>query len=139
MKLQQQFFSAYIQLYRPVLNRLNALLAPHNLFHSQWGVLKLLKIQGEMTSAEIAAHQQVEKPSITNIMQRLVDMNLVVIRPGLDKRVKRIDLSESGHQTVEMIMTELETVYCEILDGVSDEDMETAIRVMESARKNLIN
>lgn len=139
MKRQQQFFSEYIQLYRPVLNRLNALLAPYNLFHSQWGVLKLLKLEGEMTSAEIAAHQQVEKPSITNIMQRLVEMDLVVIRPGLDRRVKRIDLSESGHRTVDLIMSELETLYCEILEDVSDEDMDVAIRVMESARKNLIN
>lgn len=136
---RQQFFTEYIQLYRPVLNRLNALLAPYNLFHSQWGVLKLLKLEGEMTSAQIAAHQQVEKPSITNIMQRLVEMGLVAIRPGLDKRVKWIGLSESGHHTVDLIMAELETVYCEILEGVSDEEMEVAVRVMESAKKNLIN
>ncbi|WP_153722476.1 MarR family winged helix-turn-helix transcriptional regulator [Sporosarcina cascadiensis] len=139
MKRQQQFFTEYIQLYRPLLNRVNTLLAPYNLFHSQWGVLKLLKMNGEMTSAEIAAHQQVEKPSITNIMQRLMEMDLVVVRPGLDRRVKHIDLSESGHHTVETIMAELEMLYCEMLDGVSDEDIETAIRVMESARKNLIN
>ncbi|WP_342536567.1 MarR family transcriptional regulator [Sporosarcina sp. FSL K6-3508] len=139
MKRQQMFFTEYFQVYRPVLNRLNMLLAPHNLFHSQWGILKLLKLEGEMTSAEIALRQQVEKPSVTKIIQRLVEMNLVSVRPGTDRREKWIGLTAAGQNTVETIMAELEILYCELLNGIELEELESAIRVMESARKNLNN
>ncbi|MDV6377265.1 MarR family transcriptional regulator [Sporosarcina sp. GW1-11] len=137
MKRQPQFFAEYIQLYRPLLNRLNTLLAPYGLFNSQWGILKLLKLEGEMTSAEIASRRQVEKPSVTKIIQRLLEMNLVSIRPGTDRREKWIGLTELGHETVDKVVLQLETLYCELLEGVELEDIETAIRVMESARKNL--
>ncbi|WP_153731119.1 MarR family winged helix-turn-helix transcriptional regulator [Sporosarcina obsidiansis] len=139
MRHQQQFFAEYIKIYRPVLNRLNTLLSPYGLFHSQWGILKLLKIEGEMTSAEIALRQQVEKPSVTKIVQRLLEMNLISVRPGMDRREKWIGLTEAGQDTVDRILSELQELYCEILEGVEQEDMETAIRVMELARKNLNN
>ncbi|PIC64215.1 hypothetical protein CSV79_07765 [Sporosarcina sp. P13] len=137
MKRQPQFFAEYIQLYRPLLNRLNTLLAPYSLFNSQWGILKLLKLEGEMTSAEIATRRQVEKPSVTKIVQRLLEMDLVSIRPGTDRREKWIGLTSQGHETVDKIVSELEKVYCGLLEGVELEDIETAIRVMETARKNL--
>ncbi|AXI00500.1 MarR family transcriptional regulator [Sporosarcina sp. PTS2304] len=137
MKVQPQFFAEYVQLYRPLLNRLNTLLAPYSLFHSQWGILKLLKQEGEMTSADIAIRRQVEKPSVTKIIQRLLEMNLVSIRPGTDRREKWIGLSDQGHETVDKIISELEEFYRELLEDVEIEDIEIAIRVLETARKNL--
>lgn len=137
MQFSQKFFAEYIQLYRPILNRLNTLLAPYQLFHSQWGILKLLKLEGEMTLAEIAMHRQVEKPSVTKIVQRLLEMELVSIRPGLDRREKWIVLTENGQITVKTIMSDLEVLYGELLEGAPPEDIEAGIRMLELANKNL--
>lgn len=139
MELSQQFFSAYITIYRPLLNRLNTILAPYNLFHSQWTILKLLKLEGEMTSAEIAARQQVEKPSVTKIVQRLVEMELVSARPGEDRREKWLGLTDTGQETVERILDELQAMYKELLGDVDPQEVETAAQVMECIRKNLNN
>lgn len=137
MKTSQQFFTEYIQIYRSTLNRLNALLSPYQLFHSQWGILKLLAFEGEMTSAEIAVRRQVEKPSVTKIIQRLLEMELISIRPGTDRREKWIGLTEHGQLTVQNIMGDLEVLYEELLEGAAPEDIEAGIRVLESANKNL--
>ena len=137
MKRSQQFFTEYIQFYRPVLNRLNTLLAPYQLFHSQWGILKLLWLEGEMTSAEIAVQKQVEKPSVTKIIQRLVEMDLVSIRPGTDRREKWIGLTQKGEATVIKVMSDLEVFYEELLEHASQEDIEAGIRILELANKNL--
>lgn len=137
MKSSQQFFSEYIQIYRPILNRLNTLLAPYQLFHSQWGILKLLWLESEMTSAEIAVRRQVEKPSVTKIVQRLLEMDLVSIRPGTDRREKWIGLTEHGKATVIKVMSDLEVLYEEILEGATQQDIEAGIRILELANKNL--
>ena len=137
MKSSQQFFSEYIQIYRPLLNRLNILLSPYQLFHSQWGILKLLWLEGEMTSAEIAVRRQVEKPSVTKIVQRLLEMDLISIRTGTDRREKWIGLTEHGRATVMKIMSGLEVFYEELMEGAAQEDIEAGIRVLEAANKNL--
>ncbi|ARJ38882.1 hypothetical protein SporoP8_08375 [Sporosarcina ureae] len=137
MKQSQQFFAEYVQLYRPLLNRLNNLLAPYQLFHSQWGILKLLWIEGEMTSAEIAVRRQVEKPSVTKIVQRLLEMGLVSVRPGTDRREKWIGLTEQGQATVSNIIAGLEVFYENLLEGATEEDLEAGIRILKQANKNL--
>lgn len=139
MKQQTQFFTEYIQLYRPLLNRLNMLLAPYSLYNSQWAILKLLKQEGEMTSADIAARRQVEKPSVTKMVHRLLEMGLVEVRTGTDRREKWIGLSDQGHQTVDRIKLELDALYDGLLDGAAQEDIDTAVRMMELAKKNLDN
>lgn len=137
MKKSQQFFTEYIQFYRPVLNRLNTLLAPYQLFHSQWGILKLLWFEGEMTSAEIAVRKQVEKPSVTKIIQRLLEMELVTIRPGTDRREKWIVLAPKGEATVIKVMADLEVFYDGLLGDATQEDIEAGIRIMQLANQNL--
>lgn len=137
MKRSQEFFSEYIQFYRPMLNRLNALLAPYQLFHSQWGILKLLWVEGEMTSADIAIRKQVEKPSVTKIVQRLAEMELVSLRPGTDRREKWIGLTHRGRTTVHNVLSELEVLYEDLVEGATSEDIEAGIRIMEIATKNL--
>ncbi|PIC58263.1 MarR family transcriptional regulator [Sporosarcina sp. P12(2017)] len=137
MEQTQQFFPEYVQLYRPLLNRLNNLLAPYQLFHSQWGILKLLWLDGEMTLAEIAIRRQVEKPSVTKIIQRLLEMGLVSIRPGTDRREKWIGLTEQGKATVVNVMADLEVFYDNLLEGATVEDLEAGIRVLKLANKNL--
>ncbi|ARK24746.1 hypothetical protein SporoP37_08770 [Sporosarcina sp. P37] len=137
MKPSQQFFTGYFHYYRPVLNRLNTLLAPYQLFHSQWGILKLLWLEGEMTSAEIAARRQIEKPSVTKVIQRLLEMDLVSIRPGIDRREKWIGVTDRGQRVVAAVMSDLELFYEELLEGAAPEDIEAGLRILEIANKNL--
>jgi DNA-binding MarR family transcriptional regulator len=120
-----------------LLNQINAKLAQYGLFNSQWSIMKLLMQEGAMTPAEIAHRQQVEKPSITKILQRLVEMKYVESTPGQDKREKWIRLTSSGEAVCHDIMNQLASLYEDLLKGSSQEEVEMAISVLARAHQNL--
>lgn len=90
-----------------------------------------------MTPAEIAHRQQVEKPSITKILQRLGEMEYVESSPGQDKREKWIRLTSSGEAICHDIMKQLASLYEDFLEGSSKEEVEMAISVLARAHQNL--
>lgn len=90
-----------------------------------------------MTPAEIATKQQVEKPSVTKILQRLEELAYIEVRPGEDKREKWIRLTESGMSACNEIMGKLDTLYKGFLKGVPAENIEIATAVLKSIQENL--
>ncbi|MFC5601760.1 MarR family winged helix-turn-helix transcriptional regulator [Sporosarcina koreensis] len=120
-----------------MLNQVNAKLAQYGLFSSQWQIMKLLMQEGAMTPAEIAQRQQVEKPSITKILQRLGEMEYVESTPGQDKREKWIRLTSSGEAVCRDVMEQLASLYEDLLKGSSKEEVEIAISVLARAHQNL--
>ena len=93
--------------------------------------------EGAMTPAEIAHRQQVEKPSVTKILQRLGEMKYVESTPGQDKREKWIRLTSSGEAVCRDIVTQLASLYEDLLKGSSKEEVEMAISVLARAHQNL--
>ncbi|QTD40049.1 MarR family winged helix-turn-helix transcriptional regulator [Sporosarcina sp. Te-1] len=132
-----QFFGQYAKVHRPMLNEINAVLAEYRLFNSQWTILKLLFQDGDMTPAEIATKQQVEKPSVTKILQRLEELTYIEVRPGEDRREKWIRLTESGHTVCHDIMGKLDALYKVFLKGVPAENIEIATAVLTHIQENL--
>lgn len=138
MTLHQEFFSQYGKVYRPLLNQLNAELEQYGLSNSQWTIMKLLKNEGAMTPAEIANRQQVEKPSITKILQRLDELNYIEATPGKDKREKWIRLTDSGETACIEIIDQLKHLYENLLEGVKEEDLHNAINLLARVQTKLI-
>ena len=139
MHVEHQFFRSYVKLYRPVVNQLNKLLLHYDLYNAQWTILSLLSREGEMTSAEIAEHQMIEKPSVTKVVKRLHDMGYVDVTQGQDKREKLLKLSSEGQRITREIQEQLLPVYERILAGIPKEDIEQAKQLLDTAYKNLIN
>lgn len=90
-----------------------------------------------MTPAEIATKQQVEKPSVTKILQRLEELTYIEVRPGEDKREKWIRLTESGHSVCQAIMGKLDVLYKGFLKGIPIENIEIATAVLTHILENL--
>ena len=90
-----------------------------------------------MTPAEIAQRQQVEKPSVTKILQRLAEMKYVEATQGQDKREKWIRLTDSGEAICREITLQFKSLYEELLKGASKEELEMAISVLARAHQNL--
>lgn len=137
LTLHQEFFSQYAKVYRPLLNKLNAELEQYSLSNSQWNIMKILKIEQVMTPAEIAHRQQVEKPSITKILQRLNEMGFIEVTPGEDKREKWIRLTDSGEAVCIEIMERLKLLYENLLEGIKEADLENAINLLMHVHENL--
>ncbi|MBD7909643.1 MarR family winged helix-turn-helix transcriptional regulator [Sporosarcina gallistercoris] len=139
MHLEHQFIRSYVKLYRPLVNQLNRLLLHYDLYNAQWTILSLLSREGEMTSAEIADEQMIEKPSVTKVVKRLHEIGYLDVTQGQDKREKLLKLSEEGERITAVIQAELLPFYERILAGIPDKDILAAKQLFDQAYENLIH
>ncbi|MGG0643099.1 MarR family transcriptional regulator [Sporosarcina gallistercoris] len=137
MHLEHQFIRSYVKLYRPLVNQLNKLLLHYDLYNAQWTILSLLSREGEMTSAEIADEQMIEKPSVTKVVKRLHEIGYLDVTQGQDKREKLLKLSEEGERITSKIQAELLPFYERILSGIPENDISAAKQLLDQAYENL--
>ena len=109
-------------MYRPYLNQLNAQLAPFNLTSSQWAILHFVLHNGEQTISDISTYQNVERPTITKMVQRLIELDYVEAQSGTDKRTKFIRLSENGETVCEQVLEKLSTYQSYLVEEIPEDD-----------------
>lgn len=135
--MRDGFFHQQLQFTRSFKKKLNGELAEVGLFHSQWLVLYCIKKQQPVTLVDISNYLDVEKPTITRTVKRLREQELVEEAPSRDKREKRLRLTVTGEENFErgkQIITRFET---ELLEGLSDSDIETTANTLQFLRKKL--
>lgn len=91
-------FHELFQKSRFLTNEINLTLKKHNLYASQWTVLYTIQKHGEMSLTQIWKYLNVEAPTITRTVYRLVELGWIDIRPGKDRREKIVRLSEKASQ-----------------------------------------
>ena len=122
MKPHKQLFYAYSALYRPYLNQINAQLAPFDLTSSQWAILHFVLRNGEHTISDISTYQNVERPTITKIVQRLIELDYVQAQSGIDKRTKFIRLTKNGEAVCEQVLEKLSTYQSYLVGEIPEAD-----------------
>lgn len=138
MEPHQLFFQQYHSMYRPFINRLNVYLARHQLYSSQWGILRLLIKDEPLTLVEIASYQNVEKPTVTRMIQRLKELGYVESIPGRDKREKKIQLTQLGKKVCAEVQLTIEQFHKDALQGISEEEQLIASRILAAVQENLL-
>lgn len=76
----------------------NNTLKKYDLYASQWSVLYCIQLHKEMTLTQIWKYLNVEAPTITRTVNRLVTLGWIDITSGKDKREKVVKLSEKALQ-----------------------------------------
>lgn len=137
MTIEQAFFYEYRLMYRPFTNQINLQLEKYQLFSSQWGVLRLLMDRGPHSLVEIANLMYIEKPSVTRLVQKLMERGYVEKVAGKDKREKVVKLTEFGENIVREIQASLKPLLEESLAGVAKKDIEIARQVLAKIRTNI--
>ena len=89
---------------------------------------------------DIEKHCAVGRSTVTNVVQ-LMEKKGLIRRESVpnDARLKKVVLTEkgmSGHRTVENLITEINN---QMVEGISDEDLENFLRVAVALRKNIEN
>jgi DNA-binding MarR family transcriptional regulator len=64
-------------------------------------VLNIISKEGEITSGRLAILQGVHKSAVSNRLKKLLDKELLQIKPSIDKREKLLDLTDQGREVVE--------------------------------------
>ena len=137
MTVEQEFFNQYRLMYRPFINQLNVQLEPYQLFSSQWAVLRFLNDKGPHSFVDIANFMSIEKPSVTKLVHKLVDLGYVETVAGKDKREKLVHLSKYGEELVQEIKSQLRPFFEQALAGVPQQDIEIATQVLARICMNI--
>lgn len=123
MKPHKQLFYAFSTIYRPYLNQINAELFPFNLTSSQWTVMNFILTNGAHTISDISTYQNVEKPTITKTVQKLIELDYVEAYSGTDKRRKYIRLTETGYEVCEQVQEKLSIYQSYLLKEIPEADL----------------
>lgn len=86
-------FHEIFQKTRFLNKELNLVLKEYDLFASQWSVLYCIHKHGDMSLTEIWKYLNVEAPTVTRTVNRLVELGWVTIEEGTDRREKIVKLS----------------------------------------------
>ncbi|WP_121612349.1 MarR family winged helix-turn-helix transcriptional regulator [Mesobacillus foraminis] len=136
--IYRELFKEYHAMHRPYMNMLNELLAKHQLFSSQWGIMRTLKLEGPKNIVEIASIFYIEKPSASNLVRKLAELGYVEAGQGKDKREKIIRLTQQGETVFTEVSETIDAFLSSIVEGISEEDQRTVISALETIRKNLL-
>ncbi|EMR05962.1 transcriptional regulator SlyA [Bhargavaea cecembensis DSE10] len=127
LKTHQLFFRRFTDIYRPFIQRTADVLAKDGLTVPQWSALRLIAEQEEMTPAELAARQFVEKPTVSRTIQQLMESGLIETRPGEDRRAKIILLTIHGREVYEKTSSAVEKLEREVIGDIPEQELNAMI------------
>jgi DNA-binding MarR family transcriptional regulator len=139
MEPHRAFFYEYTVMYRPYLNLLNNLLAPFQLYSSQWRIMHFILHHDPHTISDIANYQKVEKPTTTKMVQRLIELDYLEACPGMDKRTKVIQLTAKGHVICAQIEEKLSQLQNYLLEDVSEEEQLAATNILKKISERIVD
>ncbi|KKK34931.1 hypothetical protein WN59_04570 [Salinicoccus sediminis] len=134
MRIEQEFFDAYVALYRPYINRANSILTAYNLYSSQWLILKDIAKHGTTTLADVSRRRQIEKPTANKVIKHLLELGLIQSEQGEDRRVKNLTMTEDGVDLYDEVRKKMDEMQREVLQDVDQEQLETMITNFEKMK-----
>ncbi len=138
MSKEPTFFEHYRELYRPLLNAVNSRLAKFQLYNAQWVILRIIYYKGPMTLADLAKDTRVEKPSVTRIIHKLIELEYIETKQGDDKREKYVYLTESGKDVLRKVRLEVDDYLKSLTIGIPEDELQIASKVLKNILENVI-
>lgn len=124
---------------RILINKLNEQIAAYDLHHSQWMIVYYLKNFGASTLVGIATYMNVEKSAVTRTVDRLEKSALIKRIPVIDKRERKIQLTDLGEEVYTACRQVVDKFECNIMNGISEEEQELVTKTLLKIRTNLKN
>lgn len=105
--------------------RFRPILYEFGLTEQQWRTLRALDESSEMTGAAVAREAAVLAPSMTRILRRLSEDDLVrVDRSKRDQRELKVRISPRGRRLVRRIGPRMEREYAQICEELGKEQLD---------------
>lgn len=91
----------------------------------QWRILRTLYADGELMIGQIAERCVILSPSLTGILQRMIDADVIVKRVDADDtRRFYVSLTKLGRAKFEAMVPRIEAAYSELEKEVGKEEIE---------------
>ncbi|MFM5884106.1 MAG: MarR family winged helix-turn-helix transcriptional regulator [Novosphingobium sp.] len=114
-------------------------LKPLGITRSQWWVLAFLSRRDGMTQTALAADLDLTKVAIGGLIDRMEQGGFVERRADeRDARARRVYLTRAGQKLVLTIRENVDAVETDILEAVSEDELEDAARALVKIKKRLL-
>lgn len=111
--------------FRPELNEMG-------LTEQQWRIIRTLEQYQELDSTTLAEKACILKPSLTGIINRMLETGLIVRRRSdTDQRFSFISLSEEGQKIFAQMRGRMESRYQNIQDRFGEEKMQQLMELLK--------
>ena len=103
---------------------------------AQWKVLFRLKRKPGLRQSELADMLDIEPITLSRIVDRLQEMDLVQRRPDpTDRRAWRLHVTERAEPIVAKLQAVADDMTAEAFEGIDPQDIETTRRVLAQVRE----
>ncbi|SPL72275.1 homoprotocatechuate degradation operon regulator HpaR [Acinetobacter stercoris] len=124
---------ATMSYFRPALNEIG-------LTEQQWRVIRILYQHEELESNQLADLACILKPSLTGILNRMIDQNLIQKRKDdQDQRINLITLTDEGKNRFEIQAVKMEASYKKIQEQYGEEKMQQLMELLKDLSRVKIN
>ncbi|MBP55223.1 MAG: MarR family transcriptional regulator, partial [Marinobacter sp.] len=98
---------------------------------ARWTTMVYLQQGGEgLTQRELARLMAIENPTLVRLLDSLEQQGLIERRPcPNDRRARRLHLTKDGTEFMNVLTERAARLREEMLDGISDRDIEGAVKV----------
>lgn len=105
---------------------------------ARWSTMFYLQAGGEgLTQRELAGLMAIENPTLVRLLDSLEGQDLIERRPcPNDRRARRLHLTNNGRAFMDEMSTRANQLRDEMLEGVSEKDIEITLRVFEKILEN---
>ena len=105
---------------------------------ARWTTMVYLQQGGEgLTQRELARLMAIENPTLVRLLDSLEQQGLIERRPcPNDRRARRLHLTADGTEFMNVLTERAARLREEMLDGISDEDIESAVKVFHRIMEN---
>ena len=116
-------------------NAIDRRLRPLGISRSNWRILAMLNLHGELNQGRLAELLAVEGPTVVRLIDKLERDGLVerVLDPS-DRRVRNIRLTPAGKKSMKPIQDIIEQFRVDVFAQVGDKNLEQAIRFLNAVR-----
>ncbi len=105
---------------------------------ARWTTMVYLQKGGEgLTQRELARLMAIENPTLVRLLDSLEQQGLIERRPcPNDRRARRLHLTPDGSEFMNVLTERAAKLREEMLEGISDEDIEGAVEVFHKIMEN---
>ena len=119
--------------FRPALNEVG-------LTEQQWRIIRILYQYEELESNQLAELACILKPSLTGILNRMVEQKLIQKRKDYDdQRISLISLTENGLECFKAQAVKMEASYQKIQEQYGEEKMKQLLQLLKELNKIKLN
>ncbi|MFO8141907.1 MAG: MarR family transcriptional regulator [Marinobacter sp.] len=136
--MRDQFPFAVARVTRRWRKMLDERLKDLGVTQARWSTMVYLQKGGEgLTQRELARLMAIENPTLVRLLDSLEQQGLIERRacPN-DRRARRLHLTKPGLEFMEVLSERAATLREEMLEGVSDKEVESALKVFHKILEN---